>query len=429
MGFSINFVRRPFLLWACICWLSYRPVAFGGQAAGALAASQTIPAFELVTNDCVVFIGGRSTVADAKYGYLEALLTRRYPGKNIRFRNLGWEGDRVFRQDRPMNFGGLIENVKEQGATVLFISFGALESLQPDTSLADFIQAYGLLLDGLSEVTPRMVLLSPMRFGSNEPLHADLSKQNQNLGLYVAAIRDLAQERGLFFVDLFKLTNRKESSGEGAVLTVNGMHPSAYGYWRAGYEIERSLALPQQEGLIEIDTISKKYMAPGTQLSGLEIVASGIRFRTVDAMLPGPSFREDESTLSLWKGRVLKVTGLAPGRYALKVDGQKLYEKSHIFWEQGWLLSHSPEMDQAEQLRELIVSKNQDFFNYWRPQNWAFLNGDLIDQPSSHRHDDFKMRWFPDEMKGFLPLISRKETRINKLSMPLLHIYELSRVE
>src|SRR5688572_26586998 len=66
-------------------------------------ASRPIPAFPLVTNDCVVFLGGTATVGDARHAFVETLLTARYPGKNIRFRNMAWEGDTVFRQERPLN--------------------------------------------------------------------------------------------------------------------------------------------------------------------------------------------------------------------------------------------------------------------------------------------------------------------------------------
>jgi hypothetical protein len=65
-----------------------------------------------------------------------------------------------------------------------------------------------------------------------------------------------------------------------------------------------------------------------------------------------------------------------------------------------------------EKLRQLIVEKNKLWFNYWRPQNWAFLGGDRTTQPSSRDHRDPKVRWFPAEMEKFLPLIAAKESEI-----------------
>jgi hypothetical protein len=66
-----------------------------------------------------------------------------------------------------------------------------------------------------------------------------------------------------------------------------------------------------------------------------------------------------------------------------------------------------------------IIAKNRLWFDYWRPQNWAFLNGDRITQPSSRDHRDPNVRWFPAEMEQFLPLIAAKEEAIWKLAAEL----------
>jgi hypothetical protein len=76
----------------------------------------------------------------------------------------------------------------------------------------------------------------------------------------------------------------------------------------------------------------------------------------------------------------------------------------------------SPEL---EQLRRVVLVKNRLWFDYWRPQNWAFLNGDRMDQPSSHDHRNPKIRWFPTEMEQFLPLIVAEETRIRQIAASL----------
>ena len=63
-------------------------------------------------------------------------------------------------------------------------------------------------------------------------------------------------------------------------------------------------------------------------------------------------------------------------------------------------------------LRQLIAAKNRLWFHYTRPQNWAFLAGDRTEQPSSRDHKDPSKRWFPEEMKQWLPLIDAKEKEI-----------------
>ncbi|MBI3851602.1 MAG: hypothetical protein HY298_15190 [Verrucomicrobia bacterium] len=65
-----------------------------------------------------------------------------------------------------------------------------------------------------------------------------------------------------------------------------------------------------------------------------------------------------------------------------------------------------------ERVRQTVIAKNRLWFEYWRPQNWAFLGGDRTTQPSSRDHRNPNVRWFPEEMEKFPPLIEAKETEI-----------------
>ena len=67
-----------------------------------------------------------------------------------------------------------------------------------------------------------------------------------------------------------------------------------------------------------------------------------------------------------------------------------------------------------EKVRQAVIAKNRLWFDYSRPQNWAFLGGDRTTQPSSRDHRDPKVRWFPGEMERFLPLIAEAEKRIEE---------------
>jgi hypothetical protein len=119
------------------------------------------------------------------------------------------------------------------------------------------------------------------------------------------------------------------------------------------------------------------------------------------------------------------VGGLAPGRYVLKIDGGEVAQGSHAEWAKGVALTRGPEFEQVEKLREIVVLKNTDFFNYWRPENWEFLYGSLTNMPSSRLHTAYDVRWFPEEIKQFLPLIAQKEAVISGLAVPKTHLYDL----
>ena len=109
------------------------------------------------------------------------------------------------------------------------------------------------------------------------------------------------------------------------------------------------------------------------------------------------------------------LTGLAD-------DGLQITDRGHaiIAAEFARQLGIDPAERQSpafERLRRAVVAKNRLWFNYWRPQNWAFLGGDRTSVPSSRDHRDPKVRWFPNEMEQFLPLISAKETEIRELAV------------
>lgn len=67
-----------------------------------------------------------------------------------------------------------------------------------------------------------------------------------------------------------------------------------------------------------------------------------------------------------------------------------------------------------EEMRKVAVEKNTLWFNYFRPQNWAFLGGDRTTQLSSRDHIDHKIRWFPAEIEQFLPLIQSRERELQE---------------
>jgi len=68
-----------------------------------------------------------------------------------------------------------------------------------------------------------------------------------------------------------------------------------------------------------------------------------------------------------------------------------------------------PAAPEERRLLDVIRSKNQRWFNYVRPENWAFLDGDRTVQPASRDHRDPEKRWFPEEIKEWLPLVAERE--------------------
>jgi hypothetical protein len=172
-------------------------------AAPLASADRSSAALPFQTNDVVAFVGGADVAVAQQTGHLETLLSARYRGLNLRFRNFGWEGDTVHQQPRDFGFPPLPAHLKRAGASVIFAQFGRTEALEGITALTNFIAGYSRLLDELKTVTPRLVLVTPPPYESAGPLLPDLAARNPDLARYSEAIIDLAARRGLPVVDVF----------------------------------------------------------------------------------------------------------------------------------------------------------------------------------------------------------------------------------
>ena len=227
-------------------------------AAASLARAQDKRAakpFELLDGDRVVLVGGTLIEREGQLGYIEAMLTSRFPGRNVTFRNLGQSGDTVLADARNLNSGWAAFGPADQGfkrlekligeikPTVIIANYGMTESFEGEKRLPEFTKGYERLLDMMVKSaggTPRVVLMSPNYHEDlGRPL-ADPAEHNKSLEAYRDAIAKLADGRGYRFVDLF--TPLKEA-GSDQPWTDNGIHLKPSGYYRLAGVIATSLGL------------------------------------------------------------------------------------------------------------------------------------------------------------------------------------------
>ena len=181
----------------------------------------------LHTNDVVVLVGGSILVAENNSGILETALQLAHPGAGLRMRNLAKEGDTVFLRPRDVNYPNVAEQARRAGASVIVVQYGRSEALSGRARPAEFRAAYASLLDELTRVTPRLLLLTPPPFERAAPPLPDLTARNPILAAYAEVIRGLARERGLPLLDLAQ-TTRPAAAGE-ARRTVDGVQLSVAG--------------------------------------------------------------------------------------------------------------------------------------------------------------------------------------------------------
>lgn len=172
------------------------------------------PRFIPEADETIALIGGTEAVALAESGELEAYLLLAFPQTPFHFRNLAWEGDTVFHQDRPLNFGDLSQQLKRVNAGSVFVMFGRQECLdRGKEGLEQFKVAFGKLLDLVQKQTPNIVVVGPPPFEKMPPPLPDLVRGNAVLAEYNQAMWDEAAARKVPYCDILVSTDEEGDSG------------------------------------------------------------------------------------------------------------------------------------------------------------------------------------------------------------------------
>jgi putative heme-binding domain-containing protein len=383
--------------------------------------------FELLDGDRVAFVGDTLIEREQQYGFIETMLTARFPDRHVIFRNLGWSADTPRGVSRagfdPPEAG--FERLKEQIAafkpTVVFLGYGMASSLDGPPPASEFIADLTRLMDTIEQLCApgkvRFVLLSPLRHENLPPPLPRPARHNEVLAQYTVALKDLAEKRGAVFVDLFHaFDSPRQRAGGSRPLTDNGIHLTAYGYWRAAEALARSFRWPTANWWLGITRDGG--VRPGSfgaSVSSITKTPEATRFAKLNDYLPYPTLHGPTNEPIATAGCRLQVVEIPDVPHALKVDGQVVYVEPASAWRAGHWIERGPEFDQAEALRRAILKKNELFFHRWRPQNNTYLF-------LFRKHEQGQNA---KEIPMFDPLIEAAEREIARLRKPVRHTYEL----
>lgn len=189
-------------------------------------------ALELRQGDTIVLLGNTLAERMQHYNRFETLLMTRFPELQLRVRNLGWSGDTITLQPRPLNFGDAARHLSEQKADVILAFFGLNESFDGEAGLPAFEQDLDKYLQTHASAryngrtAPRLALISPIAHERLPRLtQVDVDGRNRELQRYTEAMRRVTARRGVAFVDLFTPTKRLMAEATASEpLTINGIH-------------------------------------------------------------------------------------------------------------------------------------------------------------------------------------------------------------
>ena len=204
------------------------------------ATARAAAPFELKDGDRVIFLGDTLIEREQSYGWIELMLTTRFPDRNVTFRNLGWSADLPDGESRlglSLAQAGvepageawklLQKQIEETKPTVAFIGYGMAASFDGAAGLPKFKADYERLLDTIEKLSPgcRLVLLSPARHWTMAKPLPDPTAHRQSLRLYSTTIGDIAKARQAHFVELLNLGDDKRTD-----YSENGIHLTSEGY-------------------------------------------------------------------------------------------------------------------------------------------------------------------------------------------------------
>ena len=171
------------------------------------------------------------------FGHVPAVIHAGFPEHELTIRTLAWSADEVDLMPRPENFGDLQQHLFYAKADVILAAYGFNESFAGEAGIPAFRQRLATFLRGLQskafngKTPPRIVLLSPIPCENVDGVAA-ADRNNIAIALYTEAMRSVAAEVGVGFVDLFEpLRQPMEAPGD---LTINGCHLTAEGYRQLG---------------------------------------------------------------------------------------------------------------------------------------------------------------------------------------------------
>jgi lysophospholipase L1-like esterase len=390
----------------------------------------TPPRPELADGDRVAFIGNTFVEREQVDDYIETMFISRYPNRNITFRNLGYSADTVTGEARGLCIGWstfetsdkaferLKKLVVEYKPTVLLINYGMTESFFGPEKLPEFTANYEKMLDALiaaAGTSPRLVLMTPNYHEDlGRPL-PDPTEHNKNLAAYSDAIYQIAAKRKCGFINLFGIT--KDIGTLNVKATTNGIHLTPFGYWKVAREIEGELRDNPRDWQVSLRSNGVMIEERGAKISDAAAKDGKLSFVVQTTSLPDCPMPAGTNLKDVPPQQIIKIAGLAPGKYQLKAGDELVGADTAENWANGVLLHGGPQIRQAEALRKLIVAKNFDYFNYQRPDNDSYI---LAFRKREQGRNAV-------EIPQFLSLVEEKEKQIAALRVPKPVTYTLEK--
>lgn len=203
----------------------------------AVLASATFAAeLELNKGDKIVLIGNTFVERMQDANHFETLLYERFPEHDLVIRNLGWSADELKLRPRSQDFNDHGHTLEDHKPDVIIAAFGFNESFAGKAGLEKFKKDLASEIKTWTttkyngESSPEVLLFSPIASENLRKRNLTAGDQNnKNIELYTAAMKEVAEQTGVGFVDLYHPSLRLMNAAK-EPLTFNGIHLVDSGY-------------------------------------------------------------------------------------------------------------------------------------------------------------------------------------------------------
>jgi lysophospholipase L1-like esterase len=324
-----------------------------------LAAAEPSTAFPLKEGDVWVMAGDSITAQHLHSNYFEAFCYARYPNLKFAFRNSGVGGHTI-----PTTLARFDYDIGAWKPTIVSVELGMND--KGSTPTDRFLINMKTMVDRIRSINARPVILAASPVNNGETL-AKLAGGNQRLHEYAAALKDFCQKENIPYADQFHalldvwgqnkpretlansvvmlkqlaqddalagaehlrlfLAAQDKNPDEPVSMQGDPVHPGPPGQLMMAAALLKGLGADGFVSSVTIDPAGKLVEAKGCQVDDITSRDGVLAFDRLDQRLPFPIPDEARAVVALFPAILelsqynLKVTGLKPKQYTLKING------------------------------------------------------------------------------------------------------------
>jgi hypothetical protein len=281
----------------------------------------------------VLLLGDAIIAAERTDAAVEVLLRRSFPNRRFSVSTLAQPGEIATLPTRPLDLAALKESLAQQKPTLVLVGVSATGDDDDDSS-GDFRDGFRQLLDAVAATKAVTIVITP------EVAQGDGAADRTTAASTVAA--ELSAARSWRYVDLAEVSPLR------AALAGEDIAP----YTQLSHALSRQPGFARNAWRIDVDVVRRRQTGRGVTVTNLAASPAEVTFTARDDFLP-------EADGVPGARRVLRIRGLAPGRYTLRIDRRIVATARGREWQRGVTLDKGPDFTQADALARSIRHRNR----------------------------------------------------------------------